>query len=187
MKFLSSLVLLSSALLASFALAADFKLTSVDVGQDKPLARDFVFNGYGCTGGNQSPALAWSGAPAGTRSYALMLFDPDAMQGKGFWHWLMIDIPSTATSLSRDAGRADGSKAPAGAIQIKNDFRTLGYGGSCPPTSDEPHGYVYTLYALKVDKLDVAANSPPAALLATIEANSLGKATLGYHFGRKPK
>lgn len=186
MKFRACFVLVAS-VVASAAIAADFKLTSSEVGPNKPLAQDFVFNGYGCRGGNHSPALEWSGAPSGTKSYALTLFDPDAMQGKGFWHWLMFDIPAATTSLPRDAGKGDGSKAPPGAAQGKNDFRTLGYGGSCPPTSDEPHGYVYTVYALKVGKLEVAAGASPAAVMSAIEANSLGKATLGYQFGRKPK
>ena len=179
--------LLAAITFASAAFAADFKLESPDVGPDKSLAQDFVYKGYGCTGENHSPALAWSGAPAGTKSYAVTLFDPDAMQGKGFWHWLIFDIPATTTSLSRDTGKSDGSKTPPGALQTKNDFRTLGYGGSCPPTSDEPHGYLYSVYALKVEKLEVGANASPSVVLAAIEANSIGKATLGYHFGRKPQ
>lgn len=168
------------------ACAAEFQLTSADIGPDKPLAQDFVFSGFGCTGGNQSPALRWSGAPAGTKSYAVALFDPDAMQGRGFWHWLMVNIPSNTTSLSRDAGKNDGSKLPAGAAQIRNGFRVVGYSGSCPPPADEPHGYVMTVYALKVAALEVPADATSPMMLAMIEANSLAKASLTYHFGRKP-
>jgi len=168
------------------AFAADFQLTSTDIGPDKPLAQEFVFSGFGCTGGNQSPALRWSGAPQGTKSYAVALFDPDAMQGRGFWHWLMVNIPASTTSLSRDAGKNDGSKLPSGAAQIKNGFRVVGYSGSCPPPTDEPHGYVMTVYALKVTTLAVPADATSAMMLAAIEAESLGKASLGYHFGRKP-
>ena len=168
------------------AAAADFQLTSSDIGPDKPLAQDFVFSGFGCTGGNQSPALSWSGAPQGTKSYAVALFDPDAMQGRGFWHWLMVNIPASTTSLNRDAGKNDGSKLPSGAAQIKNGFRVVGYSGSCPPPADEPHGYVMSVYALKVATLDVPADSSSSSMLAAIEANSLGKASLTYHFGRKP-
>ena len=169
------------------AFAADFQLTSSDIGPDKPLAQDFVFGGFGCTGGNQSPALRWSGAPKGTKSYAVALFDPDAMQGRGFWHWLMVNIPASTTSLSRDAGKNDGSKLPAGAAQIRNGFRALGYSGSCPPPTDEPHGYVMTVYALKVAMLEVPAEATSPTMLAAIEADSLGKASLTYHFGRKPQ
>jgi Raf kinase inhibitor-like YbhB/YbcL family protein len=175
-----------AASLALSALAADFKLMSTDIGPDKPLAQDFVFSGFGCTGGNQSPSLSWSGAPAGTKSFAVALFDPDAMQGRGFWHWLMVNIPASTTMLSRDAGKNDGSKLPSGAVQIKNGFRAVGYSGSCPPPADEPHGYVMTVYALRVAAVEVPADATSAAMLAVIEADSLGKATLTYHFGRKP-
>lgn len=178
--FMASLTLTS-------AYAADFRLTSTDVGPDKPLAQDFVFSGFGCTGGNQSPALSWNGAPAGTKSYALGLFDPDAMQGRGFWHWLMVNIPAGTTELPRDAGRNDGSKMPAGATQIKNGFKAAGYSGSCPPPADEPHRYVMTVYALKVNALTVPADATSAMMLAAIDADSLGKASLIYHFGRKPR
>ena len=91
--FAAALAAFATALALNPAVAADFKLTSPDVGPDKPLAQDFVFSGFGCTGGNQSPALSWSGAPAGTKSFAVALFDPDAMQGRGFWHWMMLNIP----------------------------------------------------------------------------------------------
>jgi Raf kinase inhibitor-like YbhB/YbcL family protein len=167
--------------------AADFKLSSTDIGADKPLTQEFVFSGFGCTGANQSPALAWSGAPAGTRSYAVALFDPDAMQGRGFWHWLMVNIPASTTALARDAGKNDGSRLPSGALQIKNGFRAPGYSGSCPPPADEPHGYVMTVYALKVAMLDVPPDATSAAVLTMIEAEALGKASITYHFGRKPQ
>ncbi|HTB90934.1 MAG TPA: YbhB/YbcL family Raf kinase inhibitor-like protein [Steroidobacteraceae bacterium] len=169
------------------ALAAEFQLTSTDIGQDVPLSQDFVFSGFGCTGGNQSPELRWNGAPAGTKSYAVALFDPDAMQGRGFWHWLMVNIPAGTTSLRRDAGKNDGSKLPSGAAQIRNGFRVAGYSGSCPPPADEPHGYVMTVYALKVAVLEVPDDATSPMMLAVIEANTLGKASLTYHFGRKPR
>jgi Raf kinase inhibitor-like YbhB/YbcL family protein len=175
-----------AAMICASAAAADFKLMSVDIGPDKPLAQDFVFSGFGCTGGNQSPALSWSGAPSGTKSYAIALFDPDAMQGRGFWHWLMINIPASTTALARDSGKNDGSKLPSGAAQIKNGFRASGYSGSCPPPSDEPHGYVMTVYALKTAAIEIPPEATSAMMLASIEANSLGKASLTYHFGRKP-
>ncbi|HWX81709.1 MAG TPA: YbhB/YbcL family Raf kinase inhibitor-like protein [Steroidobacteraceae bacterium] len=168
------------------AFAADFKLTSPDVGPDIALAQDFVFNGFGCSGGNQSPSLSWSGAPAATKSYAVALFDPDAMQGRGFWHWLMVNIPAGTTALARDAGKNDGSKMPAGAVQIKNGFRAMGFSGSCPPTADAPHGYVMTVYALKSATLEVPADATAQSMLAAIQAASLAKAELTYHFGRKP-
>jgi Raf kinase inhibitor-like YbhB/YbcL family protein len=185
-RCLVTIALFLAAAALSPAYAADFQLTSNDIGPDKPLAQEFVFSGFGCTGANQSPALSWSGAPSGTKSYAVALFDPDAMQGRGFWHWLMVNIPANIAALSRDAGRNDGSKLPGGAAQIKNGFRAIGYSGSCPPPSDEPHGYVMTVYALKIAKLEVPDDATSPMMLAQIEANSLAKASLTYHFGRKP-
>src|SRR5277367_3109920 len=185
-RYAAALAAFAGVLALGAAVAADFKLASPDIGPDKPLAQDFVFSGFGCSGGNQSPALRWSGAPAGTKSFAVALFDPDAMQGRGFWHWLMVNIPANTTALARDAGKNDGSKLPAGAVQIKNGFRALGYSGSCPPPADEPHGYVMTVYALKVSSVEVPTDAPSTAMLAAIEADSLGKASLTYHFGRKP-
>jgi Raf kinase inhibitor-like YbhB/YbcL family protein len=181
-----SITALLAAAVLDPAFAADFQLASSDIGPDKPFAQDFVFSGFGCTGGNQSPALRWSGAPAGTKSYAIALFDPDAMQGRGFWHWLVVNIPAGTTSLSRDAGKNDGSKLPGGAAQIRNGFRVVGYSGSCPPPTDEPHAYVMTVYALRVATLEVPDDATSPMMLAAIEADSLGKASLTYFFGRKP-
>jgi Raf kinase inhibitor-like YbhB/YbcL family protein len=167
--------------------AAEFALTSPDVGPDKPLAQEFVYDKFGCTGGNQSPALSWGGAPAGTKSYAVALFDPDAIRGRGFWHWLVVNLPATTTSLARDAGKVDGSNVPAGAVQIKNGFRANGYSGSCPPPGEPPHGYTYTVYALKTEKIEVPADADSPTVLNLIKEQSLGNATLVYRFGREKK
>ena len=171
--------------LAFGANAAEFTLTSADVGPDKPLAQEFVYDKFGCTGGNQSPALSWHGAPDGTKSFAVALFDPDAIRGRGFWHWLVVNLPAATTNLPRNAGKPDNSNLPTGAVQIRNGFRVAGYSGSCPPPSDPPHGYVYTVYALKTDKLEIPADADSAAVLNLIKEQSLGSATLGYHFGRQ--
>ncbi len=178
-------LLLSLGLATFSANAADFTLTSPDVGPDKPLSQEFVYDKFGCTGGNQSPALSWSGAPEGTKSFAVALFDPDAIRGRGFWHWLVVNLPETTTSLARDAGKVDGSNLPADAVQIKNGFRATGYSGSCPPPGEPPHGYTYTVYALKVDRIDVPADADSPTVLNLIKEQSLGSATLVYHFGRE--
>jgi Raf kinase inhibitor-like YbhB/YbcL family protein len=164
--------------------AQEFTLTSPDVGPEKPLAEQFVYNGFGCTGGNQSFALEWSGAPAAAKSFVVAHFDPDAMRGRGFWHWFVIDIPGGADSLPQGAGAEDNSKLPRGARQLKTSFGKAAYGGSCPPKGDEPHRYVITVYAMKVPKLDVSADATAAQALPLVEANALDKATLTYTFGR---
>src|SRR5213593_148810 len=82
------------------------------------LSADF---GFGCAGNNQSPHLAWSEAPAGTKSFALTCFDPDAPTGSGFWHWVVVNIPPRVTELPLDAGNPASGKLPAGALQVRTD------------------------------------------------------------------
>src|SRR5262249_62400849 len=92
---------------------AAFKLSSPDIKPNGPIAMEQVFNGFGCSGGNVSPALRWSGAPAGTKSFALLVHDPDAPTGgAGWWHWLVLNIPAHAVELKKDAGRAERSRLP---------------------------------------------------------------------------
>ena len=95
------------------ALAADFKLTSADVKPGSTVANTFVFKGFGCSGDNISPALSWSGAPAGTKSFAMTVYDPDAPTGSGFCHWTVVKIPASVTSLAHNAGEAGGKNLPA--------------------------------------------------------------------------
>lgn len=172
----------------AFAAVADaktsFKVSSSDVGSRKPTASEFVFNGFGCTGGNQSPELRWSGAPAGTKSFAVSVYDPDAPTGSGWWHWFVVNLPASTTALARGAGQADGSKLPEGARQINTDFGAPGYGGPCPPAGDKPHRYVVTVYALKVPKLDLPPNATAALAGFMVNANALGKARLVFKYGR---
>jgi hypothetical protein len=162
-----------------------FSLTSRDFKPNGTLQMEQVFNSFGCTGRNISPELAWSGAPEGTKSFAVLVHDPDAPTGgAGWWHWLVLNIPATASGLAKDAGKADGSNLPAGAVQINTDFGGPGWGGPCPPVGDKPHRYVFTVYALKVDRLDASGGSASLAGYM-VNGNAIGKATLVGKFGRK--
>src|SRR6202035_5674787 len=120
-----------------------------------------VFNGFGCKGGNVSPALSWSNAPAGTQSFALLMHDPDAPTGSGCARWSFYTTPASVSSLPAGAGDPQKSGLPAGALQGRTDFGTPGYGGPCPPPG-KPHHYYLRLYALKGGKLDgpADANAP---------------------------
>lgn len=109
---------------------AAFTLTSAAFAPGGMLTNEQVYDGFGCTGGNVSPALAWSDAPAGTKSFALMVHDPDAPTGSGWWHWVVYNLPASAHSLPAGAGSADGKHLPAGAAQGRTDFGTIGYGGA---------------------------------------------------------
>ncbi len=113
------------------------------------LPSDFILSsdfGFGCAGGNRSPHLKWAGAPAGTKSFAVTCYDPDAPTGSGFWHWLVVNIPANVSELT-EAG-STGGKLPAGALQTRTDF-----GAPCPPQGDHPHRYLFTVFAVKIDKL----------------------------------
>jgi Raf kinase inhibitor-like YbhB/YbcL family protein len=179
----ATLVAVSSSATLAFAADAQFKLTSTDIADGQPMRLEQVFNGFGCSGKNISPALAWSNAPAGTQSFALMVHDPDAPTGSGWWHWVLYNIPAKVNALPVDAGAAKSSSMPAGAVQGRTDFGTTGYGGPCPPPG-KPHHYHFRLYALKVAKLDVPADASPALISFNVNANALGKAEIVPTYGR---
>jgi Raf kinase inhibitor-like YbhB/YbcL family protein len=139
------------------------------------LSADF---GFGCSGGNKSPHLAWSEAPAETRSFALTCFDPDAPTGSGFWHWVVVNIPANVTQLELDAGDPKSGLLPAGALEVRTDFGAPGYGGPCPPAGDHPHRYVFTLHAVGLDRLPVTADTSAAVVGFQLHFNTLDKASL---------
>jgi Raf kinase inhibitor-like YbhB/YbcL family protein len=141
-----------------------------------------IFNGMDCKGGNVSPALSWSGAPQGTRSFVVTVYDPDAPTGSGFWHWVVANIPATVTSIPTGASKT--SKMPAGSLETRTDFGAPGYGGPCPPAGDPPHRYVFTVFALKIDKIDVTADAGGALVGFNTRANAIGAATFTAKHGR---
>jgi hypothetical protein len=186
-KFTPSLAALAAgALLAAGAHAADFKLSSPEIKAGGMMPKSFEFNGFGCSGENKSPALKWSGAPKGTKGYAIMVHDPDAPTGgAGWWHWVVINIPADVNELKSDAGNLSNANLPVGARQVRTDFGTAAWGGTCPPQGDKPHRYNFTVYALKVDKLDIPADATAALAGYMVNANSLAKASFTAKYGRK--
>ena len=167
---------------AGFTSAAGaFELTSPDVAEGKAMSTEQVFNGFGCSGGNVSPALAWSEPPAGTKSFAVTVYDPDAPTGSGWWHWVVFDLPADARGLPKGAGSGKG--LPTGAVQSRTDFGAPGFGGACPPPGT-PHRYVFKVTALKVDKLGLDADASGALVGFMTNANALGSATLTASYGR---
>lgn len=173
-----------SSLLCSHAFAADFIVSSPDVRAGAKIADEQVFNGFGCQGRNISPAINWTGAPAGTKSYAVTLYDPDAPTGSGWWHWVVFNIAAPATGIGRNAGDPQANLLPPGSVQSRTDFGKPGYGGPCPPTGDKPHRYVFTVHALKVDKLPLDSDAPAAMVGYYLHQNALGKAVLKAQYGR---
>jgi len=163
---------------------AHFKVTSTDFKNGGTIPMMQVFNSFGCTGGNQSPALQWSGAPAGTKSFAVTIYDPDAPTGSGWWHWSVFNIPATVTSLPLNAGVATSTVLPAGAVQGRTDFGVSNYGGPCPPVGDKPHHYQVTVYALKIDKLPLDSSASGAMLGYYLHFNTIAKAHMTGRYGR---
>ena len=134
--------------------------------------------GFGCEGNNRSPHLAWSGAPPGTKSFAVTCFDPDAPTGSGFWHWLVVNIPPNVTELALDAGNPQSGKLPQGALQTRTDFGKPGYGGPCPPAGDHPHRYLFTVFAVGTDRLPVTADTSAAVIGFQLHFNTLARAAI---------
>ena len=161
------------ALMAASAGATDFRVYSHDI-KDGQFQEEQVLSkafGLGCQGGNLSPHINWEGAPQGTQSFVLTMFDQDANSGKGWTHWVVVNIPYTVNSLPRGAG-GSGAVEAVGALQTRNDFGQAGYGGPCPPPG-QTHHYVITLTALSVAKLAVDRNATPKMVAALIEGNKI--------------
>jgi Raf kinase inhibitor-like YbhB/YbcL family protein len=169
--------------LAGAGVANALTLTSPDMKPGAKIADEQVFNSFGCSGQNISPALNWSGAPKGTKSFALSVYDPDAPTGSGFWHWVIFNIPPDATSLPKNAGDPKSDAAPKGAVQSRTDYGVPGYGGPCPPKGDKPHHYHFTLFAVDVDKLDADSNASAAVVGFNLHFHTLAKATLTAVWG----
>jgi Raf kinase inhibitor-like YbhB/YbcL family protein len=162
--------------------AEAMQVTSASFKDGDYLPMDHILSasfGFGCSGGNISPQLAWSGAPDGTKSFAVTAFDPDAPTGSGFWHWLVVNIPPTVSELAPDVGNPSAGKLPSGALQTRTDFGKPGYGGPCPPEGDHPHRYLFTVYAVGVDQLQgVNADTSAAVIGFMLHFNTLDKAEL---------
>lgn len=178
-SFCSALIL---ALSAWTAQAAEFAVTSPSIAGGK-LTDKQVFNGFGCLGMNESPEIKWSGAPAGTKSFAVTVYDPDAPTGSGWWHLVVYNIPANVTALAAGAGAADGKSLPAGAAMGRTDFGSKAYGGACPPPG-KPHRYIITVHALKAEKIEVPEDASAALIGFNLAGNRIGKAELVATYGR---
>jgi Raf kinase inhibitor-like YbhB/YbcL family protein len=173
------------AIMASSAAAAAFELESPDFPRGGSIPNKHVYKGFGCEGENVSPALRWSNPPAGTRSFALLVHDPDAPTGgAGWWHWVVYNLPPQTNSLPQGAGTPGGEKLPSGASQVRTDFGAPGWGGPCPPAGHKPHRYNFMLHALKVDKLEIPQGATASLVGFMVNANSIGQATLTGTYGR---
>lgn len=151
-----------------------FTVTSTDVVDGEQLSLRHVYTAAG--GENVSPQLSWSGAPDGTQSYAVTCFDPDAPTPSGFWHWVVVDLPASVTSLDAGAGASDA--ALPGGFHVRTDFGSADYGGSAPPQGDHPHRYFFVVHAVDVPTLGVDASASPAVVSFNLAFHTLARAII---------
>jgi Raf kinase inhibitor-like YbhB/YbcL family protein len=145
----------------------------------------YTAKAFGCSGGNLSPELHWSGAPSGTMSFVVTLFDRDERSTpSGWWHWVLYNLPKNINSLPQGAGAEHSSALPAEALQGRTDLGEDAYHGPCPAKGDPPHRYVFTVYALNVAKLPVPPDSSGAMVTSIVQEHLLGKAVFVAHYGR---
>ena len=144
-----------------------FTLTSADF-RDGDVLPDAQVHALG----NTAPQLSWSGAPEGTKSFAITCYDPDAPTGSGFWHWTVANIPADVTEL------AAGAALPSGAVEGRTDFGEPGYGGAAPPAGHGPHRYIFTVFAVDADRLDVTPDNSGAVFGFNLHFHTLAKASI---------
>lgn len=156
---------------------ADFKVTSNMVAEGMQMGSDQVYEGFGCTGGNMAPDLSWSGAPEGTKSFAVMMYDPDAPTGSGWWHWFAFNLPADTTGLPK------GGALPEGSVTLRNDYGQHAFGGACPPPG-EVHRYQVSVHALGT-LLELDAGTSNALAGYMVKANSLASDTITAVYTRK--
>lgn len=167
-----------SLLVSTSVFAGSLTLTSDDISDAEFMTKAQEFNGFGCSGGDTSPQLKWSGAPEGTKSFAITAYDPDAPTGSGWWHWQILNIPVTVTELPAGAGNTKGTLSPAGSLQVQNDYGSRGFGGACPPEGHGMHRYRFTVHALSTETLKLPEDASGALAGYMINANTLESSTI---------
>ena len=154
-----------------------FSVTSTDVRDGEQLANTFVYIGAQPDAGNTSPQLAWSGFPPETKSFTVTCYDPDAPTPSGFWHWILVDLPASTTSLATGAGAA-GAALPGSAFHVRNDWSSKDYGGAYPPPGDRPHRYYFVVHAVDAETLGVDSEASAAAVSFNLVFHTLARAQI---------
>jgi len=154
-----------------------FTVTSTDVSEGEQLSHKHIYTGAEPDAGNVSPQLAWSGFPDGTKSFTVTCFDPDAPTPSGFWHWALVDLPVSTTSLPTGAGHVD-APLPGKAFHVRNDWSGKDYGGAYPPPGDRPHRYYFVVHALDVDSLGVDSDTSATVVAFNMAFHTLARAQI---------
>ncbi|MBO0811956.1 MAG: YbhB/YbcL family Raf kinase inhibitor-like protein [Microlunatus sp.] len=155
-----------------------FTLTSTDFTDGAEMPKPNVSGIFGAGGEDISPQLSWTGFPAQTRSFVVTMYDPDAPTGSGFWHWAVVDIPASVTSLPSGAGDENGSGLPEGAFQLTNDGGLKRYLGAAPPEGHGKHRYFTAVHAVDVESLGIPPESTNAFLGFNLHSHTLARAVL---------
>jgi Raf kinase inhibitor-like YbhB/YbcL family protein len=154
-----------------------FTVTSTDVRDGEQLHHRHVHGSAEADGENASPQLSWSGFPPETKSFAVTCYDPDAPTPSGFWHWVLVDLPASTTSLATGAGAA-GASLPGSAFHVRNDWSSKDYGGAYPPPGDVPHRYYFAVHAVDVDTLGVDSEASAAVVSFNLAFHTLARALI---------
>jgi len=170
-----------AALASPAANAGAFEIHSQAIRPGALVPPEYFSRSFGCSGSDFQPDLAWSHIPAGTRSLAVTFYDRDAPTGSGFWHWVAYDIPVDTAGLPGGAG---GGPLPPGAVEGNTDMGKPGFLGPCPP-SGRLHRYVFTLHALKVEKLPVERGASPALVGFVLWQNDIATTRLEVRARRR--
>lgn len=156
-----------------------FHVTSTDIRDGEKFSLPQVSGIFGAGGEDVSPQLSWSGFPAGTKSFVVTVYDPDAPTASGFWHWAVVNIPAHVTELARGAGsNEEGSGLPAGAFQLRNDSGMRRFIGSAPPAGHGKHHYFTVVHAVDVESLDISNDATPAFLGFNLFFHTLARAII---------
>lgn len=171
-----NLLLLPAALvvLSSFAAKASaFTVESKDFKANAQIGNEFFWNGMGCTGKNVSPELHWKDAPKDAKSFAVAVYDQDAPTGSGFWHWTVINIPTTTKALAKGWK----PKSAAEGLEVVSDFGAPLYNGPCPPAGMN-NRYNFIVYAVKVPKLEIPEGATNGFIRFILESQTISKAKI---------
>ncbi len=174
------LIILPLAILTSNIAQAKLTIESRNIHEGKMLSAAQVYNSFGCTGKNESPQISIKGIPTNAKSLAITAYDPDAPTGSGWWHWLAYNIPVTKTEIA-----AGDKKIADGVIFGKTDFGSNEFGGACPPVGHGKHHYIFTVYALSVEKLPVEKDASAALIGYNLNGVTIEKASITALYERK--
>lgn len=179
-----TLALLTLSIQGAVASGVSLKIRSDDINPSRAIDEKFIFNSFGCKGENLSPQISWINLPPRTQSLALTVFDLDAPTGSGWWHWVLLNIPISYKEIPRGFGTPNRFTINDGISQVRNDYSAFSYGGPCPPVGDKKHRYVFTIYALDTDKINLSDNASSALASFMIRKHTIAKSSIEAFYQR---